>query len=96
MRRCKETGVCWAILSDQYGIWFPSETHVWHEKHPGSVTEQEFAALLVDFDNKLRPFDEICFCPGTGEGRIHSLYKRLLKASQLKDKISQKSYHEIC
>lgn len=95
MRRCKEKSVCWAILSDQYGVWFSHESHVWYEKHPDSVTEQEFAALRADFDNKLSTFDEICFCPGTGDTRIHSLYKRLLEESKLKDRIVQRPYHEI-
>ena len=95
MRKCREKGVRWGILSDQYGVWFSNETHVWYEKHPDSVTEQEFAALLADFDSKLAAFDEICFCPGTGEGRIHSLYKRLINQSQLKGKIVQTYYHEI-
>jgi hypothetical protein len=95
MQRCKEKSVCWAIFSDQYGVWFPQETHVWYEKNPDSVSEKEFVALQADFDNKLRAFDEICFCPGTGDIRIHSLYKRLLKESQLKDKISRRFFHEI-
>jgi hypothetical protein len=96
MQTCNARKVRWAILSDQYGVWFSEEKHVWYEKHPHSVTDQEFAALVADFDRKLADFDEICFCPGTGEKRIHSLYKRLLNASKLKERIVQKYYHEIC
>lgn len=95
MRRCKAKGVRWAILSDRYGVWFSNEKHVWYEKHPDSVTEREFAALKADFDNKLVAFEEIFFCPGTGDGRVHSLYKRLMRESRLKDKIAQRLYHEI-
>jgi hypothetical protein len=95
IRRAKEKNVCWAILSDHYGVWFSHETHVWYEKHPDSVTEQEFAALRADFDKQLGAFNEIFFCPGTGDRRIHRLYKRLLEESKLKNRIQRRSYSEI-
>jgi hypothetical protein len=95
MSRCKEQNVCWAVLSDKYGVWFSHESHVWYEKHPDCVTEEEFMALRTNFDNKLAGFDEICFCPGTGERRIHNLFKRLLNESKLNNRIVRKAYHEI-
>jgi hypothetical protein len=30
--------------------------------------------VVADFDSKPADFEQIWFCPGTGEGRIHSLY----------------------
>ena len=95
MRRCKSANVYWAILSDQHGVWFSREKHAWYEKHPNSVSEEEFAALVTDFNDKLAGFDEIYFCPGTGEKRVHFLYKRLLGENTLLDRIVWKPFDEI-
>jgi hypothetical protein len=53
MNRCKEMSVKWAIFSDLYGVWFPDVKHEWYEKSPGKITEDEFAHLLTDFEDKL-------------------------------------------
>ena len=85
MKRCKNTAVNWAILSDLYGVWFPEIKHVWYEKNPNTVSQKEFNDLLNDFDQKLQKYDEIYFY--YNPGRFHSLYKRLITQSKLKDKI---------
>lgn len=84
-RECKTKRVQWAIFSDKYGIWFPSEKHGWYEKDPNTVTESEFKQLLRDFDAKLAVYDEIWFYHNPG--RFHHLYKRLLDLSTLYSKI---------
>ena len=85
MNRCKEKNVEWAIFSDLYGVWFPYEKHEWYEKHPSKVTEEEFKILLENFDQKLKDYDEIWFY--YNPGRFHSLYRRLLRETKLKDRI---------
>lgn len=85
MRRCKATGVDWAIFSDLYGVWFPEETHQWYEKNPSTVSEAEFSLLLADFDEKLDRYAEIIFYHNPG--RFHSLYARLLTSSSLATRI---------
>jgi len=86
METCKQKGVSWAIFSDLYGIWFPEEKHVWYEKSPNDVTESEFKAILANFDDKLRDFDEIFFYRPSPV-YFHSLYRRLLKETRLRDRI---------
>ena len=94
MDMCKRRGVQWAILSDKYGVWFPDVRHEWYEKHPNTVTEEEYRDLLMDFHQKLRNYDEICFY--YNPGRFHSLYKRLLTQTTLRDGIALFShYYEI-
>lgn len=34
MRQCKAKSACWAIFSDEYGVWFPEVKHPWYEKNP--------------------------------------------------------------
>ena len=85
MDTCKDEGVSWAILSDLYGIWFPHIKHEWYDKSPYEVTEKEFQNLLKDFDKKLAKFDEIWFY--RNPRYFHSLYRRLLNSSSLKQKI---------
>ena len=96
VQRCKTNDVRWAILSDRYGVWFPTEEHVWYEKDPSKVTPDEFKALLASFDDKLQPFQEICFYH-QNPARIHRLYRNLLQVSQLKARIRLFSHiREIC
>lgn len=83
--RCKTERVDWAIFSDLYGVWFPDIQHTWYEKDPNSVTPSEFDVLLSDFDAKLAPYDEIWFYQNPG--RFHSLYRRLLQSSSLRERI---------
>jgi len=71
MDRCKEKQVNWAIFSDLYGVWFP--------------TEEEFQNLLDDFDDKLQEYDEVWFY--YNPGRFHSLYERLLQETRLRDRM---------
>ncbi len=85
MKKCKEHNVEWAIFSDLYGVWFPYKKNKWYEKHPKNVSEEEFKLLLNDFDKKLQKYDEIWFY--YNPGRFHSLYKRLLEKSDLREKV---------
>lgn len=85
INQCMWKQVKWAIFSDLYGIWFPDVRHRWYEKAPDLVSEQEFINLVSDFDKKLKNYDEIWFY--YNPGRFHSLYKRLLQESKLKDKV---------
>jgi hypothetical protein len=85
MKTCKNKNVNWAILSDEYGIWFPYEKHKWYEKDPNTVSENEFDELVKNFENKLDNYCEIFFYHNPG--RFHHLYKRLLEKVKIKDKI---------
>ncbi|MDH5684828.1 MAG: hypothetical protein OEZ20_10215 [candidate division WOR-3 bacterium] len=85
MNKCKEKKTNWAIFSDLYGVWFPGMEHEWYEKEPDKVTEQEFTELVNNFDRKLQNYDEIWFYHNPG--RFHSLYKRLLQETRLKDRV---------
>jgi len=78
-------GVEWAIFSDLYGVWFPDEKHRWYNKHPDTVSEEEFNYLVRDFEEKLGNYDEIYFYHNPG--RFHPLYRRLLNEVRIKDKI---------
>lgn len=86
MNRCKEREVKWAIFSDLHGVWFPNVRHEWYEKNPDTVTEQEFSGLIKDFEQKLGDYDEIYFYHNPG--RFHPLYKRLLRETKIKHKIT--------
>jgi hypothetical protein len=86
MNRCKEKKVTWGIFSDKYGVWFSEEKHSWYEKSPDDVTEPEFQALLKNFNQRLQDFDEIVFWL-PNETRFHPLYKRLLRETNLKNKL---------
>jgi hypothetical protein len=86
MRACKRRGVEWAILSDLYGVWFPNVRHGWYEKNPHSVTDAEFWGLVRGFDEKVEAYGQIWFYGNPG--RFHPLYKRLLSASALNDRIT--------
>lgn len=92
MRKCRQRGVIWAIFSDKYGIWFPSVSHGWYEKHPGKVTEEEFAELLRDFDFTLQDYDEIRFY--YHPARFHPLYEKLLSQSSLTDRMKRFTHVE--
>ena len=85
MNECEEKQVKWAIFSDKYGVWFPDVEHEWYEKDPNTVTEQEFTALMKDFEQKLGNYEEIWFYHNPG--RFHPLYKKLLEETKLKEKI---------
>lgn len=87
MGRCKEKGVDWAILSDLYGVWFPDVEHKWYEKHPDTVTDQEFDENLQGFDQKLKTYDEIWFYVRTET--FHPFYQKVLTNTVLKDKVRQ-------
>jgi hypothetical protein len=94
--RCKANDVCWAIFSDEYGIWFPETKHEWYELSPKDALRRgDFPRLLADFDEKLKDFDVIHFCPGTGEDHIHRLYRNLVRDSSLKKKIRTTYFRDI-
>lgn len=90
MERCTTAGVPWAILSDQYGVWFPSETHQWYEKSPDAVTDEEFRRLVDDFDTRLKDYDEILFYHNPG--RFHPLYRNVIDRSSLTDRVTMISH----
>lgn len=86
MRTCKQRAVEWPIVSDLYGVWFPDVKHGWYEKDPDTVTDTEFWQLVRDFDEKLEAYDGIWFYHNPG--RFHPLYKRLLRQTALRDRIT--------
>lgn len=92
--RCKARRVRWAIFSDEYGVWFPEVKHKWYETSPNDALPV-FARLLADFDEKMKDFDVIHFCPGTGGPRIHRIYRKLIHESRLKDRIRTSSFMDI-
>jgi hypothetical protein len=49
------------------------------------ITKEEFHHLVDEFDKSLRRFDQVYFY--YNPGRFHTLYKRLIKSSELKAKI---------
>jgi len=94
VKRCKAKKVQWAIFSDLYGVWFPTEKHGWYEKSPSTVTQKEFNTLMNDFDTKLAKYNEVFFY--YNPGRYHPLYARLLKSSKLAPRIKEITHlHEI-
>ena len=86
IERCKIQKVEWAIFSDKYGVWFPFQKNKWYDKHPDTVTEEEFEELLKDFDNSLEKFGEIWFYHHPKW--LHPFYRKLLNSSILKEKIN--------
>jgi len=87
---CKKKEVPWAILSDQYGIWFPGIKRKWYDKHPDTVTEAQFAQLLSDFDKNLKDFSEIWFY--NNPSWFHPLYQRIISQSTLNSRINTFSH----
>jgi predicted peroxiredoxin len=85
MNECKDKGVNWAIFSDKYGVWFSNIQHEWYQKNPNKITKAEFNQLVSKFNKSLGQFDEIWFYHNPG--RFHRLYKKLLKKTELKNKI---------
>lgn len=83
-----------AILSDEYGVWFPDIEDKWYETRPDDAIS-DFPRLLSDFDEKMKNFGIIHFCPGVGGPRIHRLYRRLLRESRLKDRIKTTYFMDI-
>ena len=85
IRSCKTKGVRWAILSDQYGVWFPEVRHRWYDKPPEGLTDDEFRALVADFDEKLAGYSEILFY--RNPGRFHRVYSRILNETALRRRV---------
>lgn len=81
MHTCKQKGVNWAILSDNYGVFFPNEKHAYYEKPPATVTPEEEQAIITQFYKRLAEYDEIWFYvrPAT----FHPFYERVLEGSDL-------------
>jgi len=90
MERCKAAGVPWAILSDKYGVWFPSVKHRWYEKSPDTVTQEELQRLIENINDKLQVYDEIFFYHNPG--RFHPLYQKVIDHSSLTDRITKISH----
>ncbi len=84
INRCKKQNVEWAIFSDLYGIWFPDENHVYYEKHPNEVTDEEFKKLLDDTEEKLKKYNKVYFYGNHKSHYFHRLYRKLI--TQLKRK----------
>ena len=85
MKACKSLGVNWAILSDNYGVFFPFEKHEYYEKPPASVTAEEEAAIIAQFSDRLSGYDEIWFY--MRQATFHPFYERVLKESELAARI---------
>lgn len=90
IRKCKARQVMWAIFSDEYGVWFPDARRKWYDKHPDSVTDEEFAQLVVGFDKSLKEFSEIWFY--NHPSWFHSLYRRVIRESGLSHRIETFSH----
>lgn len=86
MTTCKQKGVAWAILSDHYGVFLPSEKHLYYEKPPATVTPKEELVIIRQFEQKLSGFDEIWFFVRTET--FHPFYERVLNSSSLRDRIT--------
>lgn len=84
MEKCKEKHVKWAIFSDKYGVWFPSEKHEWYDKNPNKVKDPEYEQLVKDFKQKLSGFSEVWFYHNPG--RFHKLYRKLIEEPSIKVK----------
>ncbi len=86
MTRCSERGVCWAILSDKHGVWFPDVKHKWYDKPPDCVTHDEFSRLLQDFNENLANYSEIYFYCHPDKSLVWP-YDRLLKETLLANRV---------
>lgn len=87
MAACKQKGVDWAILSDNYGVFFPDEKHEYYEKPPATVTPEEEAAIIAQFNKRLKDYDEIWFY--VRAATFHPFYERVLKGSNLAARVHQ-------
>jgi len=85
IKRCNDKNNKWAIFSDLYGVWFPDVKHPMYDKHPGSVTNEEFKVLLDNFSINLVKYDEIIFY--YNPGRFHPIYDKILNETSLKNKV---------
>jgi hypothetical protein len=85
MNTCTHRGVNWAILSDHYGIFLPSDRRTYYEKPPATVTPAEEMVIIHQLEQRLSSYDEIWFYvrPET----IHPFYERVLQSSSLHDRI---------
>lgn len=86
MKRCQISNVHWAILSDLYGIYFFNEHHIWYEKPPDTVTPEEEAVLIENFNCKLSNYDEIYFFVRIGS--FHPFYTRVLQKTVLANRVT--------
>jgi hypothetical protein len=82
---CKKAKVNWAIFSDKYDVFFPNERNEWYNKHPNSVSQEEFNYLVSQFDKKMAAYNEIYFY--RNPGRFHPLYQRLIDESSLNSRV---------
>jgi hypothetical protein len=91
VERCKAANVSWGILSDRYGIYLSSDRQIWYEKHPDTVTKEEAAKIVDDFDTKLSSYSEILFYirPDT----FHPFYRDILKTVFLADRVQM--FHDL-
>ena len=87
---CKLKGAAWVILSDQYGVFSPDETHAYYEKPPASVTPEKETILVDQVNLRLEPYDEIWFYVRTET--FHPLYERILMQSALSARVHFFSY----
>jgi len=85
VRACREAGVAWAVLSDKHGVWFADERREWYEKAPEDVSESDFRGLVESFNGRLAGFERIRFYHEPG--RLHPLYRRVIDASALRDRV---------
>jgi hypothetical protein len=83
---CKSAGADWAILSDQYGVFLPTEQHTYYEKPPLKVTPEEELVIIRQFDQTLSAYDEIWFF--VRAETFHLFYDRVLKSSTIHNRIT--------
>jgi hypothetical protein len=85
MTTCKQKGVNWAILSDNYGVYFPFEKHEYYDKPPATVTPEEGTAIIAQFNERLAGYDELWFY--VRQSSFHPFYEQVLKGSDLSARV---------
>ena len=86
MHQCQKEGVNWGVLSDLYGIYLATDCRIWYEKHPDTVTPDEEAFIIQDFNQKLNLYDEIYFF--VRSDTFHPFYESILRKTLLTDRVN--------
>ena len=85
MQRCQEKQVNWGVISDLYGVYLFKEYRIWYEKHPDTVTLEEESSIVIDFNDKLKSYNEILFL--IRPEPFHPFYGRVLRKTNLADRV---------
>jgi cytoplasmic iron level regulating protein YaaA (DUF328/UPF0246 family) len=80
---CKKVRAFWAIFSDLYGVWFPSEKYQYYDKSPDSVSKSEFFQLVQSAENVLKKY-HVYFYANENDPKFHKLYRDLI--NELRDR----------